>query len=136
MGDGIQLDTTDISRVVTVLGGVAEAKRYQVQRKLQDSAQKIYDASQQEIAVDTGEAKDSGRVVPYVEDADHIAFDVTYGDGSANGKTYDYGDGKIADGHPWFLELGTSKMPAQPFLGPSFEEESQNLVNTLGDIFS
>lgn len=134
--DGITVDASDLNRIVQVIGVQKENKRYRVQRILQASADKILQQAQDEVPLDSGALSDSGHVSPHVEDANTIAFDVIFGDGNGTGTIYDYGDTKLADGYAWFVELGTTKMPARPYLGPAFEEESQNIVYKLGQMFT
>jgi hypothetical protein len=57
-----------------------------------------YDGSQTDVAVDKGDLKASGVK-----------------------KTSDlYGEVSYSTNHPWFVELGTCKMRAQPYLYPNF----------------
>lgn len=39
----------------------------------------------------------------------------------------------IAGGAAIFLELGTSKMPAEPFLGPAFEQKQDQVVDDVAN---
>lgn len=135
--DGIIVSTdgNSFDRIVEVIRTQPQKKQYQIQQILQASADRVLKAAQGTVATDTYALHDSGHVQPSVEDADTIAFDVIFGDGSATPVIYDYGDDQ-ADGYAWFVELGTVHMAPRPYLGPAFEEESQKLVQRLGDMFN
>lgn len=133
----ISIDGLD--RALDVLDVLPEKLGNRILQKMQAAADKTFEASQAEVPVDTSALKDSGRVEPsVVGNREEIIFDVTYGDGSSTPKTYNYDtsfSGAVeADGYAWFQELGTVKMPAQPYLGPPFEENSQILLGDLGSI--
>lgn len=133
-----------INRAVDVLDALPDKLIGRIMAKMQAAADKTFDASQKEVPVDTEDLKASGRVEPsVVGDREQINFDVTYGDGSSTGKTYNYNtsfSGAVeGDGYSWFVELGHmsragNPVPAQSYLGPAFEEESQKLLTSLGDI--
>lgn len=125
----IDVSVSGLDRVLTGLQALKPNLVYRGQRKLQASADRIFNASQREVPVDTGDLKDSGHVEPWVVSEDEMGMDVTYGDGNGYTKY-----GPLADGYSWFVEEGTVNMAAQPYLGPAFEEESQKLVSYFGDL--
>ena len=133
----ISIDGLD--RAIDVLDALPEKLGNRILQKMQAAADKTLEASQAEVPVDTSALKDSGRVEPsVVGNREEIIFDVTYGDGSSTSKTYNYNtsfSGAVeGDGYSWFVELGTVKMSAQPYLGPAFEEQSQILLDQIGKI--
>ena len=129
MSDSISVSVTGLDRIIQGLNDVKPSIARKGQRKLQTIADKIFAQSQQEVPVDKGDLKASGKVEPYVDDADNMGMEVSYGDGNGYGDKYG-----IADGYAWFQELGTTKMSAQPYLGPVFEEEGQKLVTYFGNL--
>lgn len=75
----------------------------------------------------SGDLKSTGDI-DIERDASSIKIEVSYGDGNRYTK---YG---ITDGYSWFQEFGTSKMAAQPYLGPAFESNAlyaEDLLNEL-----
>jgi HK97 gp10 family phage protein len=71
-------------------------------------AEKVYDRSQNLVPVDTGDLKDSGKVIEAGEGA-QVIYDA---------------------GHALHVEFGTVKMKAQPYLRPAYEAEQRELVET------
>lgn len=96
----------------------------------------IYNASQSDVPVaaeNGGALRDSGQVVI---DESTLTFAVSYGDENELGKEYTYpGYEDPADGYSWFTELGTTNMDAQPYLGPHFDEQAQNIESRLNGLF-
>jgi HK97 gp10 family phage protein len=45
-------------------------------------------------------------------------------------------EGEVSYGtdHAWYVEMGTSKMGAQPYLNPAFESNAQKFVQKLKDL--
>jgi HK97 gp10 family phage protein len=79
-----------------------------------EKAQEIYEASQDLVPVDTGALKESG----HIEEV---------GSAVGEGLWYVVYDAPTKDQSKWksyaiFLELGTSKMSAQPYLRPAMEQ--------------
>ena len=79
-----------------------------------EKAQQVYDISQELVAVDTGALKESG----HIEEV---------GSAVGEGIWYVVYDAPTKDQSKWksyaiFLELGTSKMSAQPYLRPAMEQ--------------
>lgn len=133
MADNISVSIDGADRVVNIFSGLSEKMSNQIKRKLQASADRVLAVSQVEVPVDKGDLKDSGHVEPDVVSLNEMSFNVVYGDGSSTSTIYTYDD-MDANGYAWFVELGTVKMAAQPYLGPAFEEESQKLVQRLGNL--
>lgn len=135
MSDNFSVDCFGADRLIYVMNDISKTQYNKVQRILKNAADEILSQSQADVPVDRGDLKASGRVENVEDDIDKVAYDVIYGDGNGTDKDYDYGD-YIANGYAAFVELGTTKMPSQAYLGPAFEEESQNVVQQLGDMFS
>lgn len=136
----IVLEVEGIDRVLTVLGAVEIEVKGIVKPIFAGATDRVYTNSQANVAVDKGDLKASGKVESG-EDAHSFHYDISYGDGQSTPTTYSYPANGVlgaaeADGYAWFIEEGTVKMPAQPYLGPPFEEESQSLTHELGNIFS
>lgn len=143
MGDGFSFSMDGLDRAVEALGALNDQTQSRILGKMQKAADATLAGADANVPVDKGKLKESGHVAPGVEgDREHITFDVVYGgNGEATAKTYGYPPNGIngdmqADGYAWFVELGTVKAGAQPFLGPAFEEQSQILLDSLGDILS
>lgn len=141
-GPGFSFSLDGLDRAIEALDTLSESMSNRVLKKLQAAADATYRGADATVPVDKGDLKASGRVEPGVGgDREQIFFDVTYGDGSSTETIYNYPPNDIngemdADGYTWFVELGTQKAAAQPFLGPAFEEQSQKLLDKLGDILS
>lgn len=63
---------------------------------------------------------DTNTTEEHLRDTGHIEYT-----GSSSGSVV-YGTD-----HCWYIELGTYKMAAQPFLGPAFEKNTQDLRDNL-----
>jgi hypothetical protein len=81
-----------------------------VNQGLQKAAKTTYDVSQQLVAVDKGDLKDSATV----DFPTPMKAVITY-----------------STDHCWYVELGTSKMRAQPYLYPAFQYASHNFLSTM-----
>lgn len=91
-------------------------KREQVQSAIEHAVDTTYDGSQNDVAVDTGELKSTGK-----KEVGELQGSVSYG-----------------SDHCYYVELGTSRQPAQPFLFPNFiragdqlKAECQQIVGSL-----
>ncbi len=78
---------------------------------LMAGAQVIFDYSQELCPVDTGFLKASGRVYPTGDDVE-IAYEADYAS---------------------FVEFGTYKMAAQPYLRPAFDEAEDAALSAIVD---
>ncbi len=83
-----------------------------VQAAIEDTTNGTFDDSQRDCPVDKGDLKASGEK------------EIGVLEGSVS-----YGNAKVD--YPWYVELGTRKMHAQPFLGPNFQRGSMQLGNEL-----
>lgn len=88
--------------------------------KLKAAADFIVQRAQEMCPVDTGALRDSITAGEVADDGDTLSLDVTAGD-----DTVDYAA---------YVELGTYKMGAQPYLGPAYEEGRAQLESSLGEI--
>lgn len=108
-----------------------------------------FTGSQADVAVASGELRGSG-VINSVDNGDNFYIDVTYGDGSATATTYNYPDsfsttqfstgGLPGDGYAWFVELGHltrggTLVAPQPYLGPNFDLNANNLMSDLNKVY-
>lgn len=124
------LSISGLDRLIQVLDQVPTQVQIDTKEELATAAYNTFDQSQSYVPVDKGDLKASGRVEETAN-----GYEIVYGDGNSSGKTYNYPEG-TADGYSWFTELGTTKMAAQPYLGPAFEEESQAALTRIGNILS
>jgi len=74
-------------------------------------AYKILSGAQQRAPVKTGYLRQSG-FVEEVEDGAEIGFSAEYA---------------------WYQEFGTSKMPAQPYLRPTLDEDADEIIKVMQD---
>jgi|SRR5579859_7326926 len=138
MSDGMIVQVEGLDRIVSILSVMPAQMANEIKGELSTSAQTTLSNSQSMVPVLSGDLQASG----HIED-NGVDIDVVYGDGSSAG-TYSYPDNGLngdmqADGYAWFVELGHlsragNPVAPQPFLGPAFEEESQALVQRLGDL--
>lgn len=140
MSDSFSAEVSGLDRIISGLQAATEETTGQIERLFAGAADRVYTNSQALVPVLSGDLKGSGKPEAW-KDGNSFGWDVSYGDGSATPHTYSYnatetGGAVDADGYSWFVELGTAKMGAQPYLGPPFEEESQGLVHELGNTFS
>lgn len=148
MTEIFSLEVDGRDQVLTALNQLSEGMKNRILMKLQASADRVLQVSQGDVPVDTEDLKASGHVEPSVNvEADgsgaQFGFDVVYGDGSSTSTIYDYPGGNQgmkdvqADGYAWFTELGHldragNPVRPQPYLGPAFDDECQNLLSSLG----
>lgn len=81
-----------------------------VNQGVQKAAKTTYDVSQQLVAVDKGDLKDSATV----DFPTPLKAVISYG-----------------TDHCWYVELGTCKMRAQPYLYPAFQYAVHNFMSSL-----
>lgn len=119
----------------------AEVKR-EAWRLYSEAMYRVYDDSQQAVPVDKGDLKASGEIN---EDYEGFTIGVSYGDGEGSPKSYsgenDLGEAIVEDGYAWFVHEGHhtvsgSFVPANPYLGPFFDQEEVELMNSLAGLFS
>jgi HK97 gp10 family phage protein len=95
-----------------------------------ETGDNIYQDSQSAVPVDEGRLKESGRII-IEQSSTTIDVEITYGDGEGYGSKYG-----IADGYSWFQQLGTSKMGAQPYLQPQFDDNTNTMIDKLENLIS
>lgn len=137
---GTGLFSLELFGLEEVLGNLNEFTpevKAQAWRLYSEASYRIYDASQAAVPVDTGELKASGQIN---EDYDNFTIGISYGDGEGSVKSYsgenDFGEAIVEDGYSWYVEVGTYKMAAQPYLQPAFDAEEVDLMNQLAGLFS
>lgn len=131
MADGLTIEMTGADKVINVVGNVPEKLGYLIMEAIVQAARNTLEDSQRLCPIDTGKLQASGRL----QLSEGLAI-VVYGwPEESTDKIYDYGDYQ-ADGYAWFQELGTSKMAAQPYLYPAFEENALTLQEKLMGILS
>ena len=103
MGDGIDFSST---YKFNVDGSAAmEIARAKMGAKMKEKAERILDAAKDNAPVDTGALRDSG----HIEKEDDVTYQIIFDAPVLNG------DGSYAR----YVEEGTSKMDAQPYLRPA-----------------
>lgn len=97
------------------------------------SAQNIYDVSQANVPVDTGQLQASGVVRQFSEGAVK-GYEVAYGGGiPAKGKTYSYPQADVTN-EAGFCEFGTRFMAPRPYLFPAWDGEKGNWQSALSSL--
>jgi HK97 gp10 family phage protein len=126
--------------LITGLDNLKPQYQQQAQRAIKAAAKECYKDSQDNCPVGTnytaslrisgthayyahipGSLKGSGKIT-YPDD---LSAEVSYGGESTTGETVDY---------QWYVEMGTHKMAAQPFLMPAFEHASRLLAIDVAGI--
>jgi HK97 gp10 family phage protein len=130
MADGLNFNLLGQDKVINVLGKVETKMSILILEAIVTAARNTLEDSQYMVPVDTGDLKASGHMI-----VGELLAAVVYGDGSQTDKIYDYGDYQ-ADGYAWFQELGTTKMAAQPFLYPAFEDNAYKLLEDIHGILA
>jgi HK97 gp10 family phage protein len=101
--DGIGISSTYTNDVDGA--AVLEIARKKMGPKMEEMANKILAAAKDNAPVDTGELRDSG----HVEQKDEITYDIVFDAPVLNG----------SGSYARYVEEGTSKMDAQPYLRPA-----------------
>jgi HK97 gp10 family phage protein len=111
--------------LVSNLTEIAKRSAIKASEALLETAEDVYDLSQQFVPVDTGALKKSGgtEIVALNEDGRATAVLVGYGAGLP---LYD-GDQSYANAQ----EYGTSIMAAQPYLTPAFTQSTETFKARL-----
>ena len=81
-----------------------------------------------------GTFDDSQKAVPYDAVTKHEEGYVHLKDSAE--KQVEGLEGEVSYGtdHAWYVEMGTSRMAAQPYLNPAFERNAQRFVQALKDL--
>jgi|SRR5579885_3460278 len=103
----VSIDGTSL--VIDNLNNFSNELEAEIQALLEQAGNSTFDDSQQVVPVLTGELKDSGHVI-----VEKLNVTVEYD-----------------SDHAIFPEVGTVNQQAQPYLYPSFEVRSQQLLNDL-----
>lgn len=107
----VSIDLTEVHNLAHDLQSGADNVTGEAQRIVAAAGMQTVALSQVLAPVDTGALKSSISV-----DIDALAFEA--------GPTVEYGG---------YVELGTSRMAAQPYLGPGFDQAVELCVDELGD---
>ncbi|SRR6266700_2483733 len=126
----------NLSIEVTGIQGVnqtLEAKMNEIRRKVLDAVQGAAIDCQAEAKkacpVDTGRLRSSIQIKAGTSGIDKSGFDI----GMTNMMSFERIVGTNVEYGP-YVELGTSKMAARPFLFPAFVKASQSMDHELSDI--
>jgi HK97 gp10 family phage protein len=106
--------TIDVSEVYALAGDLKRAPakvRARAETAVAVGGHRVLARMQVNTPVDTGNLKSSESV-----DVDGLRFEV--------GPTADYGV---------YVELGTSRMAAEPYAGPAFDQELDGILNAIGE---
>lgn len=101
-----------MARLVSNLARIARQVGPAVERALLATGKDVYDISQQLVPVDTGKLKASGGVVPVSSSHVQVGYGI---EGSEREDVAEY------------VEYGTVNSPAQPYLTPAFEQNTETL---------
>ena len=83
--------------------------------------------------VDTGEMRKDIQIKREKTSGDHVASYSVFTRGGKRSRLAGRARNVDKDSFYWkFVEFGTAKMPAQPFMRPAFEAEKENAVDALG----
>ncbi len=113
MADGLTVDVQGADIAITALGAFNTMTQVKVMKAIIDAANTCADDAHSTVPVDTGELRDSEYVL-FKELSAEVGFD---------------------SDHAVYVELGTYKMAAQPYLLPAFEAAVQQLMSELTSLF-
>lgn len=125
-------------RLQSLLGGLEEkVQKKLVRHALRESAKIVRDAAKVLVPVDTGELRDSLKVQAMPRKKNKIGIQVVASDETLNkGLKQAKKSGAAFSGTVFygaFVELGTSKMQARPFLRPALDQNRQRCLNVFAD---
>jgi hypothetical protein len=106
----------------------------EVKALFEESQQAVYTDSQSHVPTLTGNLKERAFTAQTAGPNGETQYDVTYGE---NGQSYGSKYGMEDGGYAWFVELGhmtrdgATMVPPNPYLGPAFDKEVQNLQGKL-----
>jgi HK97 gp10 family phage protein len=125
------LSISGFDQILAAFDEMALQAQSDIGARFAQAAQNTLQTAQANAPVgETGDLQASG----HIESIDAVSIAVVFGDGESTSTQYTYGGGLVADGYAWFVELSTTKMAAQPFLGPAFDEENQSLMDDLNGL--
>jgi len=105
----VSIEITGMGEIQANLYRKLQELQQNVQVAIEDTPNRSFDDSQRDCPVDKGDLKASGK-----KEIGVLEGSVSY-----------------STDHNWFVELGTRKMHAQPFLGPNFQRDSMQLDREL-----
>lgn len=112
----MDIDTSELRKLAADLGSVGPRVGAKAAKALRDSAERVKKAGA--AAAPRGA---TGNL------SDSVGVDL-YGMGNSAGMTAVVGP---TEHYGRFVEVGTAKMAAQPFMGPAFADEEQRLVEAI-----
>jgi HK97 gp10 family phage protein len=107
----IEVDPVSYRRLMSKLGRLADAGEKAIKEAVSRGGDAVRDAAKANAPVDTGELRDS---IESIVSSDGLSVEV--------GTDVPHGV---------FVELGTSRMAAQPFLFPAFEREKAGILKDM-----
>lgn len=107
----VRIDLSQVHALARDLRTAAETMPAKAERVVAIGGHRVLATMQVKTPVDTGNLK-SGESV----DVEGLRFEA--------GPTADYGE---------YVELGTSRMPAEPYAGPAFDETLPSIIDSLLD---
>ncbi len=113
MADGMTVDVQGANTLISALGALDVMTQVRAMAAIVDAANACADDARSTVPVDTGELRDSEYVL-FRELEAEVGFD---------------------SDHAVYVELGTYKMAAQPYLLPAFELAVQHLLGELTSLF-
>ncbi len=105
----VSIEITGMGEIQANLYRKLQELQNNVQAAIEDVTTSTFDDSQRDCPVDKGDLKASGQ-----KEIGVLEGSVSY-----------------STDHNWFVELGTRKMHAHPYLGPNFQRDSMRLENKL-----
>lgn len=120
MAGGLRFDTSELDALAARLGQSGVRVGARAALVMRTGAMKMERSMKMKAAVDTGTMRSS------------VSTTMT-GDGRSTSITAEIGP--TVDYAP-FVELGTSRMEAQPFVGPAFDENIGGIMEAAGQIAS
>jgi len=113
MADGMTVDVVGADTLITQLGLLDVETKVRAMKAIIDAANACADDARATVPVDTGELRDSEYML-FRELEAEVGFTAEYA---------------------VYVELGTYKMAAQPYLLPAYELAVQQLLSDLSSLF-
>lgn len=116
------LTITGIKEIDRKLKGIPDklAKKA-LRQSMRPAMKEVLKEAQQNAPVDSGDLKKSIKLKAGPRSKKAITLDVAVGEGFFKGDTFYAG----------FVEFGTSKMPAKPFMRPAYDSKGQDAKNKV-----
>jgi len=123
---GIQITVEGLNELKVLLDVLPQKTREKIELDLRKIVEEIRDEAKQKCPVDTGALQKSIRIQTYSKPAGVMAkLGVSAGGYTVNPKT-----GQTVN-YASFVEYGTSRNPAQPFLRPAYQNKTRQLKNVM-----